>query len=858
MNKVSKTNDHATLSKISAELRGYLGNKKYSRDLIGDVSVSRSPLINIGYTIRIEMIRYNLRSIIENSKNGNSKIKLRIFSLGAGFDNTYHWLTDEYRDIDLDFVEIDMNHVISEKLAKYSSSYGYFPTLINQHVYSLNNNLFLIPLDLHNVDQLEFMIKLRDDCFLNIWFSECALCYLDLEGSNRVISFVSSVPNSYLLVFEQFMTFPLDPFSKVMIKHFENNQAPILSPIQTAGERSQYIRYTKYFSNVKVKFMSQFFYENFDNFKKIFEIQQFDEWEELDLFLIHYALTTANNSSLNEFSPALSLIATNNVLYFPIFLNNIEISTQNVNNLKSYSMCGSNGIQLLSGGRFSLRQASSSLMTLKDGAILKQDHIELSRFRHSSVIFGDKLIIIGGIKRRATKNFFVLNLSSFEEEIFDFEDSCYFDRIHHSTTANNEFIFVIGGISLVTKALLPHLRIDLISKKVYIFEPKCESVILPPLRYHSCSMIDENTLIIVGGMSGQSKLALSDCFLIDLSRYSYIYVKLLNREDHLLLSSPTHFFNKEMICPVEKRIVCFSMGSHADRPWSISLKHITFPSKVESLSSLCCYFLSPYIMKRNPLINELTIRWNEEYLIEKLGDYVISLHKSNDSNLKFYPSKNFVFETIKFPEALKRFSNDHENWYYFRAISRTNARKKRADFWSDYPPISKDLEKAVIPIAEDKWHSSVLRMSSSRGLSLWLHYDVMSNFLMQIRGRKMVTLWPPSDLPFLYIQGSSSVANLHDLESFPLLNLSHPVKVLLEPGDVLFIPALWFHHVECLGDEWSMALNIFFKDLPDEFYPKKDLFGNADPVVDLLLLPEPFKSFYTLKRDIANSGSQIT
>ena len=852
MSKVSKTNDHATLSKISAELKGYLGNKKYSHDLIGNVHVSRSPLINIGYTIRVEMIRYYLRSIIENSKNGNSEIKFRIFSLGSGFDNTYHWLIDEFRYIELDFVEVDMNHVISEKLAKYSSSYGYTPTFVNQHVYSLNDNLFLVPLDLYNVGQLEYMVNLRDDSFLNIWFSECALCYLDLKGSNEVISFVSSVPNSYLLVFEQLMAFPLDPFSKVMIKHFDNNQAPILSPIQTHGEDSQYNRFSKYFSNVNVKFMSQFFYENFDNFKFFFDIQQFDEWEELDLFLIHYALTVANNTSHSEIFSTPPLNVAKNTFDFPIFLKSIEASNRTINNLKSSSICGSNGIQYLSGGRFSLNEASSSLMVFKNETILKHEHTELSRFRHSSVIFGDKLIIIGGIKRQATKDFFVLNLGTFEEEIFDLEDNCYFGRIHHSTAANSECIYVIGGISLATKLPLPHLRIDLISKKVYVFEPKCKSEILPPLRYHSCAMIDESTLIVVGGISGESKLALSDCFLIDLSTNSYICSKLMNREDHLLLSSPTHFFNKEMICSEEKRIVCFSMGSHVDRPWAISLKHITFPSKVESLSSLCPCSLSPYVMKRNPLINELSIRWKEEYLVENLGDYVISLHKSNDPSLKFYPAKNFIFETIKFTEAIKRLSHDYESWYYFRAISRTNARKKRADFWSDYPSISKDLGKEVIPVPEDRWHSSVLRMSSSRGLSLWLHYDVMSNFLMQIRGRKVVTLWPPSDLPFLYIQGSSSVANLHDHESFPLLNLSHPVKILLEPGDVLFIPALWFHHVECIEDEWSMALNIFFKDLPDEFYPKKDLFGNADPEVDPLLLPEPFRSFYTLKRDLAN------
>ena len=856
MNKVSVTNDHATFSKVSAELRGYLGDKKYSHDLVGTNFVSRSPLINIGYTIRVEMIRYYLRFIIENSKNGNLKSKFRIFSLGAGFDNTYHWLIDEFNEIDLNFIEIDVDSVVSEKLDKYSSSYGYSPTILTDQVYVLNGNLFLISLDLYHIDRLGHMLDLVDDTFLNIWLSECALCYLDLNGSNNVISFVSSVPNSYFLLFEQLMRFPLDPFSKVMTKHFENNQAPILSPLQIDGESSQYSRFSKYFLNINISFMSQFFYENFAKLKKIFSIQHFDEWEELDLFLIHYALTLADNTTLTIIPSTPPRKETSASIDFPLFLNAVDKSTLPTHNSKSYSTCNNNGIRFLSGGRFSLNEVMSCLITFKgEEPLSQQEHPEFSRFRHSSVIFKDKLIIIGGIKKLATKSFFILDLITLKEETFELEDDYYFDRILHSSAANNEFIYVMGGISVTTKIPLPHLRIELSSRKVDIFEPKHNFEILPPLRYHSCAMIDENTLIIVGGLTGQSKLIMSDCFVIDLFNNSYIYAKLRDRENHLLLSSPTHFSDKEMICPEGKRIVCFSMGSHVDRPWALSLSHIFFPTHVRTSSTLHSSSPSPYILKRNSIISELTIRWNEGYLIEKLGDYVISLHKANVPNLKFYPSKNFIFESIKFTEALKRLNHDHESWYYFRSISRINARKKRADFWGDYPSISNDLERGIIPIPEERWHSSILRMSSSRGLSLWLHYDVMSNFLMQIKGRKLVTLWPPSDLPFLYIQGSSSIADLHDHDAFPLLSLSHPVKVLLEPGDILFIPALWFHHVECIDDGWSLALNIFFKDLADEFYPKKDLFGNADPEVDPHLLPEPFKSFYTLKREMSNKAA---
>ena len=55
------------------------------------------------------------------------------------------------------------------------------------------------------------------------------------------------------------------------------------------------------------------------------------------------------------------------------------------------------------------------------------------------------------------------------------------------------------------------------------------------------------------------------------------------------------------------------------------------------------------------------------------------------------------------------------------------------------------------------------------------------------------------------------------------------VEVTLQPGDVLFIPALWAHHVEALHGP-SIAVNVFFRELPKSMYPAKDLYGNADTI----------------------------
>jgi hypothetical protein len=159
----------------------------------------------------------------------------------------------------------------------------------------------------------------------------------------------------------------------------------------------------------------------------------------------------------------------------------------------------------------------------------------------------------------------------------------------------------------------------------------------------------------------------------------------------------------------------------------------------------------------------------------------------------------------------------------------------------------------------------VLRLSSA-DTSLWAHYDIMDNVLMQVMGTKRVLLLPPAAEPFLYVQGSSSrVENLADASAEELAAawpgalraLEQGVEGVLAPGEALFIPALWFHAVTSGPGCLSAAVNVFFRGLPAAEYDGKDPFGNrdlpagaraaahaADAARALAHLPQPYRAFY--------------
>ena len=102
----------------------------------------------------------------------------------------------------------------------------------------------------------------------------------------------------------------------------------------------------------------------------------------------------------------------------------------------------------------------------------------------------------------------------------------------------------------------------------------------------------------------------------------------------------------------------------------------------------------------------------------------------------------------------------------------------------------------------------------------------MANFLVNIKGKKEVKLFPPSDVSLLsFPPGSSSSAGYDEWSNTENL---HEIKITMKPGDVLYIPPFWLHAVRPLTA--SIAVNVFFRNLDSQLYDasRKDLYGNID------------------------------
>ena len=118
-------------------------------------------------------------------------------------------------------------------------------------------------------------------------------------------------------------------------------------------------------------------------------------------------------------------------------------------------------------------------------------------------------------------------------------------------------------------------------------------------------------------------------------------------------------------------------------------------------------------------------------------------------------------------------------------------------------------------------------------VSIWLgnrtriaaHHDLPDNIACVVVGRRRFTLFPPEQLPNLYIgpldftpagQAISLVDLLKpDLQRFPKFEEAarHAQVAELAPGDALFIPSMWWHHIEAL-DTLNVLVNYWWRQSP--------------------------------------------
>ncbi|KAF5288073.1 hypothetical protein FQR65_LT12123 [Abscondita terminalis] len=123
----------------------------------------------------------------------------------------------------------------------------------------------------------------------------------------------------------------------------------------------------------------------------------------------------------------------------------------------------------------------------------------------------------------------------------------------------------------------------------------------------------------------------------------------------------------------------------------------------------------------------------------------------------------------------------------------------------DYCGLSRDYD-------EESCEPDINAWLGPEGTVSPLHFDPKDNLLAQVYGTKQILLYSPDDSDCLYPHGDKLLFNTAqvdpykpDAQTYPKFASATVYKCLLEPGEMLFIPLKWWHHVTALDKSFSVS-----------------------------------------------------
>ena len=152
------------------------------------------------------------------------------------------------------------------------------------------------------------------------------------------------------------------------------------------------------------------------------------------------------------------------------------------------------------------------------------------------------------------------------------------------------------------------------------------------------------------------------------------------------------------------------------------------------------------------------------------------------------------------------------------------------------------------------------------------HNDFPDNLACVAVGRRRFTLFPPEQFRNLYLGPidntpagrAVSMVDMHapDFDKYPRFQeaLQNAQVAELEPGDALFIPSMWYHHVEGLA-AFNVLVNYWWRETPRFLGQPQDALNHA--ILSIRDLPDDQKAhwrelfdFYVFG-DAAEAGEHI-
>lgn len=225
-------------------------------------------------------------------------------------------------------------------------------------------------------------------------------------------------------------------------------------------------------------------------------------------------------------------------------------------------------------------------------------------------------------------------------------------------------------------------------------------------------------------------------------------------------------------------------------------------------------------------------KWSNDYLIKHCGNKVITI---------CFFQQNFLQDYKKFAYNYNSDSYDEKEMQYKEYIKNIKYRTKKNDndvgCYLQEVSFEKYFHELVGDVTYPKylnrkpwvnfWHGFSSKNFTSTST---LHFDRIHNIYVQIRGQKRFLLFPPSNYLSFYPpledssgRGHNSKVNpdLLQLELFPKFPWQERIEVILQPGEIIYIPPFWWHHVTSVNE--NISLSFWYDIKIQDFFKQKKM-----------------------------------
>jgi len=199
-------------------------------------------------------------------------------------------------------------------------------------------------------------------------------------------------------------------------------------------------------------------------------------------------------------------------------------------------------------------------------------------------------------------------------------------------------------------------------------------------------------------------------------------------------------------------------------------------------------------------------RWTPDYFKARCGDEMVEVMTQRTSDADYEINCERHKTRMRLDEFVDVVQSAGEtNDFYMVANNRSIETGKMRLLLDDIQPFDGILDPESTAARLFLWFGPA-------GTVTPLHHDAMNVLLAQVSGRKKVTLIPSFQTHLVYNHlGVYSEVDCEapDYDRYPLFRKVFRQEVVLEPGEALFIPVGWWHHVRSLDVSISVSFTNF-------------------------------------------------